>query len=271
MPYVPNADNENAPLDTEYASTAAAEFRTLKAKVNDLFKISDIDPADNTIYTKTGFGVINVGGGAQQLPGFIAAVNRTAGNNVTFGGLFAADIGPSLTTGVVTAFVGRSSTSTVDSQCGTLTGIQGKVTQRDPDGQTWVFGLRSSFANRFVDGVAVPDIGADLHNHHSIAIQIDSQRRSSAGEKCGWSRGIRFEDYSLDEDDLLDYGVAIDFTGLGLSDAANGTVPFELNGVNVETGAFTNLGAVVMPTICAGWWRISVNGIRTWAIPIFSV
>jgi len=53
-------------------------------------------------------------------------------------------------------------------------------------------------------------LGVNKFNMGSVAIHIDSQARSTTGEKCGWRRGIKFELDALDAD-FNGTAIGIDF------------------------------------------------------------
>lgn len=279
MPYTPVADNAAAPLDTEYASSMGAEFRTLKTKLNLFFLSSDIVAAQNAIYSTKGLALVNGGpGGTDVLFGLSASSTRTAGNGSTFGGYFsavqgnntAADVGKTCQGIYVEAFTGS-----IASQVNTFCGASVNVIQRDPEGQDFVQGICVRFANRISaleSGSVVGGLGSDKYNVNSTAFSIQSQRRSTATEKCGWSSGIKFEEYSLDADDTIPIPQAIDFRGISVKDCAANPVIFHLaeDTLNLVAPA-TNGGAVNMPTKVAGWIPVMVDGTVTMAIPLHTI
>ena len=86
-----------------------------------------------------------------------------------------------------------------------------------------LLGLDVVFKNR-PDGFAAvrQGLGSNQFNAYSRAIEISSQPRSTAGEFCGWHRGIIFEGGCLDNmKDPTTGGpvgaVGIDFTPLGVA------------------------------------------------------
>lgn len=278
MPYSPSADNAAAPLDAEYASSAAAEFRTLKTKLNLLFLSSNIVTAQNAIYSTKGFATGNIGGGSDIFFGVLGAAQRTAGVGSTFGGYFSASQGDNVVSDAGKSCQGiyvEAFTGSVNSQCHTFCGANLNVVQRDPNGQDFVQALCLRFNDRtaaFDAGSVVGGLGANKFNNNASAISIQSQRRSTATEHCGWSRGVKFEPYSLDSDNTISVPVAIDFEGIATSDSSSDPVAFSFAPGSLDlTSPATNSGAVNMPTKVAGWIPVKVGGSVTLAIPLHSI
>lgn len=133
----------------------------------------------------------------QEQYGYLSTVIRTAGTKETFGGKFSAR-GQTGVTGVVIG--GSSEAWTAPGAQSPLTGAQSLVYSQESNstaekiGQAAVFNNRPSGASTTVNG-----LGANKYNQNSVAYVIASQDRSSAGEFCGWSRGIVFRSSALDE------------------------------------------------------------------------
>lgn len=281
MAYTPNPDDAAAPLDTGYASSAALEFRTLKAKVNQLFLSSNINTAENAIYSTKGLALVNSGGTtSDQLFGVLGSASRTGGSGAVLGMYASATLGDTVTLASGAAHNGllvEAFTGSTDSICGDggIVGARVITVQRNNVGQDAVIGLISRFQNRISSldgGAVVGGAGDDLYNVNSKAISIQSQRRSTESEKCGWAKGIVFEDYSLDDDDnTAAHPCAIDFTGLDSYDSSRRPVPFEFGAGSLETVAVTNSGSVVMPTVLLGVLRFNVDGAGTYGIPVVSL
>lgn len=284
MSYTPDADDSAAPLNTEFASSAANEFRTLKAKINKLFLASSINDAQNSVRLLLAPVVINEGtngdgGGSDLLFGFLGDAVRTAGDGSTLGGYFTANVGDNVTAAGSSRSAGilvESYSGVTNSNLGQQTGADINVIQRNNAGQTFVYGVSVRFYDRpsALDGGPVEGgLGSDLYNHYSVGMIIQSQRRSSSGEKCGWSRGIRFEDYSLDEDDTIAIPQAIDFTGLHLTDATGvdgvKSVPFHFHDGDLR-GDVVIPGTIVPGNITA-WVPIMVSGVAKYALPMYQI
>ncbi len=278
MPYIPNPDDATAPLITEYASTAAAEFRALKAKLNNFFLNTNISTSQNAIYTQMGVAAINTGGSSDLLFGVLGNPTRTTGDGPTLGGFFSAVQGDNIITAggqFVRGMLVEAYTGSVVSQCQQLIGQDIVSVQRDNNGQAdGIWGQRLRFQNRVsaLDaGSVVGGLGADMYNTNAIASLISSQRRSTATEKCGWSKGIVFEDYALDEDSANPIPVGIDFSGLATHDSAAEPICMAVATGSLSTAVATNGGAVVMPTVVSKWIPVMVDGVVTHAIPLFTI
>lgn len=281
MPYTPNPDDAAAPLDTAYASSAALEFRTLKAKVNQLFLSSAINSAENAINTTKSLNVDNTGGSTSDiLLGLRGAASRTGGTGSLLGGYFTAVLGDTLTLASGAAVRGllvEAYTGSTDSVSGTpgLNGAAIITIQQRHAGQAAAIGAIIKFQDRpsaLDGGAVVAGLGDDKYNLNSSAIFIQSQRRSSATEKCGWSKGIIFDSYALDDDDnTVKHPCAIEFDGLASFDSARRPVPFNFNTASIEAVATTNGGATTPPTTLEGFIRITVAGLGTFGIPVCSL
>lgn len=72
-----------------------------------------------------------------------------------------------------------------------------------------ISGYRAIFSNRPTDGSAVQNgISTNRYNYNSVAYEISAQPRSSAGEYCGFVRGVVFRTLAMDRDlDRLAIGV----------------------------------------------------------------
>lgn len=280
MAYTPNPDDATQPVGTIYAATAAAEFRAFKEKVNKLFLLSSFNDDDNTVGILRGINAINVGAPVTTLTGIVGAVNRSGGTASLNAGNFSAVLANSVELDVNSSHIGlnvEAWTSEVGSICSDVLGMSGiktTVIQQNDDGQVgWVKGIESRFQNRSTANNGNPvlaGLGSNDYNKTATAFYITSQRRSSAGERCGWPVGIRFEDYSLDRDDIFANPVAIDFTGLGLCEV----VPshFNFSGLRVVETDSSDLGAQTFdPTKCVGFIRVSIDGSAANGIPIVSL
>lgn len=281
MPYTPNPDDADAPLSTEFVSSAAAEFRALKGKLNSLFLSSAIDTDQNCINSTKAFATDNTGGdGSELLQGIRGATSRTGGTGSVVAGYFSAVLADSVTQSSGAAVRGllvEAFTGSTDSVCGT-SGISGAailVVQRNNAGQDAAIGALIKFQDRtsaLDGGAVVGGIEDDKFNLNSMAVLIQSQRRSTEGEKCGWARGIVFDSYSLDEDDnTTAHPAAIDFEGLADYDSARMPVPFNFDADAIEAVATTNAGAVTPPTTLRGFLRVTVAGLGTFGIPVCSL
>lgn len=281
MAYTPNPDDATAPLDTAYASSAALEFRTLKAKCNQLFLLSAFSASENVVNSSSGFSTDNTGGsGSELLKGLRGASSRTGGTGSVLGGYFTGLLGNSVTQSsdaTVRGVLVEAFTSPLDSICGTsgLNGAGIVVVQQRDSGQDAVVGLQLKFQDRgsLLDAAAVvAGLGDNLYNHNAVAIEIQSQARSTENERCGWSQGIVFENGSLDEDDnTVAHPTAINFAGLADYASTLRPVPFNFSNDSIETVAATNSGAVTPPTTLRGFIRFTVEGAGTFGIPVCSL
>lgn len=282
MPYVPNSDDATNPLDSTPASTAAAEFRALKTKINKLFLNSSFDDVNNTVGILRGINAINVGAPVDTLIGIVAAVNRSGGVNSVIAANASAVLANNVTLDVTAALVGlnveawTSEVASIASSVYGMSGIKTTVVQQNEDGQAgWVKGIESRFQDRSTAGDGNPvlaGLGSNNYNKLSTAFYVTSQRRSSAGERCGWSVGMRFEDYSLDADNDVDSPQAIDFTGLGLCASVREPSHFNFSGLVLQIANSTDAGTVTFdPTQCMGFIRVSVDGDAAFGIPLVSI
>lgn len=280
MAYVPDPDDASNPIDTIFISTAAAEFRALKAKVNQNFMKSSINVEENAIYSTKGYAAQNSGGVASEtMFGMRGTISRTGGSGNALGGFFSGLLANGVTQlggAGVGGILAQAFTEPL-AVVGTSGIISGTfvVVQQNHAGQPAMAGTLIKFQDRELINDANPVIGGlgdNKYNAGSMAIYIQSQRRSSAGEKCGWSRGIVFEQYSLDDDfDTAQHPCAIDFSGLAGFDSAKMPVPFNFNSATLETVATTNSGAVVPPTSLQGFIRITIADLGIFGIPVCSL
>jgi hypothetical protein len=281
MPYTPNPDDAAAPLNTEFASSAALEFRTLKAKLNQLFLSSAINSSENSINSTKAFVVDNTGGSGSELwMGVRGAASRTGGTGSVLAGFFSAALADSVTQasgGAVRGTLVEAFTGSVDSVCGTpgLSGVTSVVVQRNHSGQDVTAGMIVKFQDRtdaLDAGAVVGGIGDDLYNKNAIGLLFQSQARSTEGERCGWTRGIVFDSNAIDEDaNTISHPSAIDFNGLAAYDSVLMPVPFNLNASAIEVVATTNGGATTPPTTLLGFLRFTVAGVGTFGIPVCSL
>jgi hypothetical protein len=92
-------------------------------------------------------------------------------------------------------------------------------------------------------------LGSNFYNKNAKAIVIESQERSSAGEYCGWTRGVYFGEYSLDiETDAAypssrSYPIGIDFSGLHYYGGTDPVTSFNLE------------AAVALRDFQSIWWN----------------
>ena len=276
MSYTPNADDATQPTIIQLASSAALEFRTLKTKINKLFLSSAFNDTDNTVDFFRGSSWINQSSGPNLVYGVIASATRTGGTGSIFAGVASAVIGNNVNLASTTLAAGLNVemwTSPVNSSASSDTGLFGEiisVLQQNPAGQVWSRGLEVGFYNRPLGtAAAVSGLGADLYNKQATGISIRSQQRGTDGAKCGWVAGIRFENYALDEDSFTtQHPTAIDFTGLGLTNASIEPVHFNFNDGRVITSATDNTGSVTAPTTYRGFIRVSIDGNANYAIPV---
>ena len=289
MAYIPNPDNGLAPLDTDFASTAAAEFRALKTKVNTLFLQSEFSVPANSNLTHNGIAVFNIGGdptNTQDLVGVLSLASRTIGSESTIGFYASVSISDNITTdesqgGMVYGALLEANTSVVNSIANELHGCCIFTVNRNNNGQNVIAGLCVNFANRDASlgdtgSSVIGGIGNNRYNHQAVGLILRSQERSSAGEHCGWRDGIRFENYSLDADDEQPTPCGIDFTGISVTHAegdANGfkCVPFHFNTDTLDDRPGTGEGTIPPPAMIDGWLPVMIDGIVTHGIPLYAI
>lgn len=149
--------------------------------------------------------------------GHLATVVRTAGAKATLGGKLTARG----ETGVTGDVIGASNEAwTAPGAQSYLAGTQSIVYSQESNATADKVGHTSIFRNR-PDGVSttVSGLGANKYNQGSIAYAVQSQARSSAGEFCGWARGLVFEAGSLDET-AGGKAIGIDFSDIATADVA---------------------------------------------------
>lgn len=215
MPLAPDPDDSTKPTDNSAAnhpvSFGAAEFRALKDKVNQLFLLTGVDapsgpdPTEKLV-TTNGVGILtnvqhNPVDAATILYGFATVVDRTGKDNHTVAVMATAIAsnnnvltGDRGTFGIVTQAI---------CQNGSLSNLIGGelavANLNGNKGSEALWGLNLVFKDRG-DGDLTPagGLSANRYNLNSVAIQIDSQQRGTAGEFCGWSQGIVFSEWSMD-------------------------------------------------------------------------
>ena len=285
MAYIPNADNPDQPLDTEFAATAASEFRALKKKVNNFFKDSAYNPNENSNHTDRALAIFNLGqsNADNTLYSVLGLTSRAGGTGHVIGGYFSASVLPGVFLSASAACAGitvEASTSSQNSDVTRLIGGNFFATQRNHSGQDRVIGISTTFMNRSAslwNGSVDGGIGDNKYNINAIAFLIQAQIRSTANEHCGWKVGIRFEDFALDSDFNGNLPVAIDFTGLGNCSttpdpiSGYGCVPFHFNSNTLSIHACKNTGAIVAPTHVNGWIPVLVNGFDAYGIPLYEL
>lgn len=281
-PYTPDPDDFAAPLDTDWASIGAAEFRALKEKLTNFFSTSGINATDNTYYIEHGAYFINTNASASPVRAIVAAAERSGGNGAVIG----ADITGGLADGVsasvndivagalVTGIVNVGASAGLDG----LEAIRAQAIQRDHNGQVYVKGLAIKFLNRGELETAAPGgLGSNGYNSNSVGIFITSQAPSTSGENCGWGRGIMFNSFSLDDDigASLPRPIAIDFTpAMGNFNSAKRPLPFHCTGNMLENGTALDQATgtyTIDPTKLAGVIRIVFDDAAIYGIPIVAI
>jgi len=276
MPYVPNADDAAAPLDNELVSTAALEFRTLKTKLNNNFLSSDYFPTAKTqkFTTMPWYEILAVPD--SQIYGFTLNVQRTGGTT-SFSGMFVASrMADNMNIPTLWGAAIEASNGITNSVLGiAMIGAEIACFQRNNVGAPQTIGIDVVFGNRSqaaAGGAVEGGLGANLYNKNASGIRISSQPRSTTGECCGWSRGIKFENGCLDRDNFgTPNPFAIDFVGLGVYNALAFPVCFNFPASHLEAVPSTNTGTIAPPTQYEGMIRIGKAGNITFAIPVCRV
>jgi len=208
MPYTPNADDASAPLEAVLAGTAAEEFRAFKTKVNNFFLASGYFAPLQQQNIEAGM-ILNISPAAQTDPRILYGIAATVQRNdiaVTVdnpGGVRAvaaqlnAVLGPGLdglaTNISVFGIATEAWTHFTAPSHATLIGAEHSVISQYNANQMPLVGENLTFKNRpdtLYAGAVVQGLGADKYNADSRALQINAQPRSTAGERCGWGRGI---------------------------------------------------------------------------------
>lgn len=149
--------------------------------------------------------------------GYLATVVRTTGTKPVVGAKLTAR-GEAEVTGDV---IGTSSEAwTAPGAQSSLVGTQSIVYSQESNATAEKIGHAAIFRNR-PDGVSatVGGLGANKYNQGSAAYAVLAQPRSSAGEFCGWSRGLVFKAGSLDEATGLK-AVGIDFSDVSTDEVS---------------------------------------------------
>lgn len=215
--------------------------------------------------------------------GFAGNIVRTAGNYPVVGAQTSA-IGAGATTG--TMFGSNFNAIALATFTGALVGQEIDVGSYNPSNTSNKFGLNLVFANRASTNPgqysytfpnsgtftnAGSGLGSNFYNRNSIGIQIDSVQRSATGEWCGWTRGLRFGEYSLDsETDAAypasrAYPIGVDFSVLHYYGGTDPVTAFNLE------------AAIALRDFQTIWWNrdpataaTAVNKVKTFFNPATS-
>jgi hypothetical protein len=97
---------------------------------------------------------------------------------------------------------------------GNVIGLEAAAANMSHDNRGAVLGIDVVFKNR-MDGAiaaAIPAVGENRFNQHSVALHVSAQPRSPAGEYSGWQTGIKFAAASLDRSVEVPYAAGIDYS-----------------------------------------------------------
>lgn len=217
-------DDATKPLDNDAlypASEGAAEFRALKAKINNLFLNTGFGATFPKLIDLNGSGInaVITDGSAVDLFSMRSKITRNANatGKHTHGFICEAALANGVAVGGGGFVAGITAFATIGTGCsaGFVYALNSGLYQQTHDLNGTLIGLYVQFADRLTSGVAAPGgLGSNQYNKNTYAIYIDSFPRSSSGEYCGWKRGIYFGATSIDRDvsDANSYG--IDFSGL---------------------------------------------------------
>lgn len=154
--------------------------------------------------------------------GWVAALTRTSGAKWVVPGFFVGEAsgGTGTIWGIATeAWTGtRSAVATSSS---VLVGAEFSCVSQYSNQSDAVIGVDVVFKNRpdsLLTGAVRGGLGSNRYNLNSYAYWITSQPRSTAGEYCGWTRGIMFDTNSLDRD-INGKAVAIDMANVNTARA----------------------------------------------------
>lgn len=143
--------------------------------------------------------------------GYLASVKRTSGASSIYGAKFVARTDAGATGTVI------GSTSEAWTSVGALAPLYGAVSavySQDSNSPSEKIGHMAYFRNRADNVSSVSGgIGANKYNQKSSAYYVIAQQRSSAGEFCGWNRGLAFGPGSLDETGVKK-AIGIDFADI---------------------------------------------------------
>lgn len=159
--------------------------------------------------------------GAVNAYGFNAVVTANSGNTwQCVPGMFVGQStgGTGTVWGIATEAWSGNAASTATSDVA-LVGIENAVISQYPLQSQKVIGNNAVFKNR-ADGVTsvLGGLGSNAYNRNSYAYWLTSQNRSSAGEYCGWSRGIMFDSTALDSS-VDGKAIGIDMSAVSLTKA----------------------------------------------------
>jgi hypothetical protein len=206
MPAVIDADDSTKPLDDDAvdypASQGAGEFRALKAKINEAFLLSGVGANSEFMITMNGkswySSVTGTPAVIAAMYGHSSNITRTGGTQSTVGAQFQAFLanGVAGTDGVF-GVIGSAIHGDTGSS-GPLTGMIAQIYARDHNNVAALHGLTVGFGNRLA-ATPTSGLGNNKYNNNSQAIYITSLQRSVDGEYCGWSNGIVFDEYSMDQ------------------------------------------------------------------------
>jgi hypothetical protein len=164
----------------------------------------------NAININAGWYIDFVTALASTVQGFSAHIERSAGGNpnYTVGGLLSIQNRTGVTSdvfGIVTEVVNQPGAS------GGLVAAEFAVGNERNNSVNAKVALDLVFKDRG-DGVATvtEGLGANSYNLGAMALFLSSQTRSTAGEFCGWRRGILFDTDAIDAD-VNGGGIGIDF------------------------------------------------------------
>lgn len=214
--YIPDTDDAAAPLASVLAGTAAAEFRALKGKINNLFLESNFNPESNLQDLSAGMRYVyshpagtsndifyglaidhtrnDIEGGASGGEQIVAAqLNARLGNNLDGSATNVFVFGCA-----IEAWTGETASKA------SLIGLESSIIQQDNTCEMANVGLNIVYKNRpdsrVIAGLGpFQGLGDDKYNANSRALYFTAFPRSPDGERCGWGRGIVFENACFDD------------------------------------------------------------------------
>lgn len=196
-------------------------------------------------------------GNPSLMYGWVAALTRTSDAKQVVPGYFVGEAsgGTGTIWGIATEAWTGTRSAVATSSC-VLVGAEFSCVSQYSNQSDAVIGVDVVFKNRpdaLLTGAVRGGLGSNRYNLNSYAYWITSQPRSTAGEYCGWTRGIMFDTNSLDRD-INGKAVAIDMANVNTARADLLKFP---DGTYLNSGG--SLAWTSVPTFGAGFSLFGVG------------